>query len=92
MRCKDESNDNEVSIELAGTKGKQKKYMQAFQECKEGRCTCPTREYSKLESLVIESEKDTIVLKLKAKPDVKFEESEIGKCLEHIRCKVKGEG
>ena len=88
MKYKVESTENEVNIEVTETKGKQQKLLQAFQECQEGRCTCPTQEYSKLDSLEIASDQDTIKLKLKSKPDVNFDESEIGKCLEYTKGKV----
>lgn len=88
MKYKIESADNEVNIEVTETKGKQEKLLQAFQECQEGRCTCPTQEYSKLDSLEIEGDEDTIRLKLKSKSNVKFDESEIGKCLEYTKGKV----
>ena len=91
MKYKVESAGNEVNIEVTETKGKQKKLLQAFQECQEGRCTCPTQEYSKLDSLEIVSDEDTIKLKLKSKPGVKFDESEIGKCLEYTKGKLLDE-
>ncbi len=91
MKYKVESTENEVNIEVSETKGKQEKLLQAFQECQEGRCTCPTQEYTKLDSLEIESDENTIKLKLKSKPDVKFDESEIGKCLEYTKGKVADE-
>ena len=91
MKYKVESAENEVNIEVTETKENQDKLLQAFQECQEGRCTCPTQEYSKLDSLVIESDEDTIKLKLKSKPDVKFDESEIGKCLEYTKGKLMDE-
>ena len=91
MKYKIESAENEVNIEVTETKGKQKKLLQAFQECQEGRCTCPTQEYSKLDSLEIEGDEDTIRLKLISKSNVKFDESEIGKCLEYTKGKVLDE-
>ncbi len=91
MKYKVESSESEVNIEVTGTRGKQKQLLQAFQECQQGRCTCPTREYSKLESLEISSDEDTIKLKLKPKQDVNFDQSEIGKCLEYTKEKVLDE-
>ena len=91
MKYKVESNENEVNIEISETTGKQEKLLEAFQECQEGRCTCPTQEYSKLDSLEIENDGDTIRLKLKSKSDVKFDESEISKCLEYTKGKVMDE-
>lgn len=91
MKYKVETNENEINIEVTETKGKQEKLLEAFQECQEGRCTCPTQEYSKLDSLEIENGEDTIRLKLKSKPDVKFDESEISKCLEYTKGKAINE-
>ena len=91
MKYKVESIENDISIEVTETKEKQKKLLEAFQECQEGRCTCPTQEYSKLDSLEIENDEDTIRLKLKSKPDVKFDKSEIDKCLEYTKGKVMNE-
>ncbi len=92
MKYKVESNQNEINIEVSETKGKQKQLLEAFQECQEGRCSCPTQEYSKLDSLEIEHDEDTIRLKLKAKPDEQFDENEISKCLEYTKGKTEDEG
>jgi hypothetical protein len=83
-----ESNESEVNIEVTETKGKQEKLLEAFQECQEGRCACPTREYSKLDSLEIEGDENTIRLKLKLKPGEKFDEMEISQCLEYTKEKI----
>lgn len=88
MKYKIESNDNEVNIEVSEAKGKQEKLLEAFQECQEGRCSCPTQEYSKLDSLEIEHNEDTIRLKLKSKPDEHFDETELNKCLEYTKEKM----
>ena len=88
MKYKIESTKNEIHIEVSEIKGKQEKLLEAFQECQEGRCTCPTQEYSKLDSLEIETNEDISKLKLISKPDVKFDNSEISKCLEYTKGKV----
>lgn len=92
MEYKIESDDNEVKIEVTETRGKQKKLLQAFQKCQQGRCSCPTEEYSKLDTLQIETDEDGIRLTLKSKPHEKFDDAEIGKCLEYTRGKVMDEG
>lgn len=91
MKYTVETNENEINIEVTETKGKQKKLLEVFQECQEGRCSCPTQEYSKLDSLEIENNEDTIRLKLKSKTGEKFDKSEISKCLEYTKGKVKNE-
>jgi hypothetical protein len=91
MKYKVETSENEINIEVTETNGNQEKLLEAFQECQEGRCTCPTQEYSKLDSLEIENDENTIRLKLKSKSDVQFDESEISKCLEYTKGKVMDE-
>ena len=87
MKYRLESTEDTVSIEITATKRNQAKLLRAFQECQEGRCTCPTQEYSKLDSLEIASDRDTIKLKLKSKPGVEFDEYELCKCLEYTQRK-----
>lgn len=91
MKYKFEATGNEVNIEVTESKGKQNKLLQAFQECQEGHCTCPIQAYSKLDALEIATDEDSIKLKLKSKPDAKFDLSEIGKCLEYTKGKVRDE-
>jgi hypothetical protein len=61
--------------------------LEAFQECQEGRCACPTQEYSKLDSIEIENNDNQIHIKLKSKPDEQIDEAEIAKCLEYTKQK-----
>ena len=82
------STNKEVNIEVNETIGKQSLLLKAFQECQEGRCSCPTEEYKKLDSLEIDNSVDTIHLKLKSKPGLQIDETEIDKCLEYTRDKV----
>ena len=88
MKYKIEAGENRVDIEVTATRGKQEKLLEAFKQCQQGRCACPTREYSKLESLEIETGEDTIRLKLRAKADEELNKSEINKCLEYTREKL----
>ena len=75
-------------IELSEIAGKEERLLEAFQECREGRCSCPTDEYLKLDSLEIENSAGTISLRLKAKKGRKLNTIEIEKCLDHTDEKV----
>lgn len=83
MKHRIKEQETNVDIEIEDLEGKQKKLLEAFQECKEGRCTCPTREYEKLDSLYVESGEDKIRLRLKPKPGKLFDRSELDKCMQH---------
>ena len=91
MKYKIESKEDELHIEVVGSEGKQQELLQAFGECQQGRCSCPSKEYSKLDALEIENDKDTIRLKLKAKADEVIDQAEISKCLEYTRSRVMDE-
>jgi hypothetical protein len=91
MKYKVEEKDNGINIEVSESSGKQDKLLESFQECQEGRCTCPTQEYSKLESLEIEKDEDTIRLRLKSKPGSEFDKAEINKCLEYTKNRITSE-
>ena len=74
---------NGLKIELTEIQGKEKQLLAAFQECQEGRCACPTNEYSKLESLEIEQTDGKLYLRLSSKKGEVYDSDEIGKCLHY---------
>ena len=77
-----------LNIEITEIQGKEKQLLEAFQECQEGHCSCPTNEYSKLESLEIEQTGGKLNLRLSAKEGEVFDSAEIGKCLDYTEKKV----
>lgn len=75
-----EKNDG-INITIGSVKDKQA-LMQNFELCQKGQCSCPTTEYTKLESMNIVSGRDEIRIELKSKAEQKLQVSEIEKCLE----------
>jgi hypothetical protein len=92
MKYKVTENDNGIDISIADIKDKKNKLMEAFQECKEGRCSCPTEEYKNMESLEIKNDGDDVILHLKSKGGSKINKSEINKCLEFTAERVEHDG
>lgn len=88
MEAKIKTTDTGIEIDVTNLKGKQEQLMQAFQECSEGRCTCPTNEYQKVEKLDIAGSEDAIQLTITAKPDEQIDTTEIEKCLEHTKKRI----
>ena len=91
MKYRIESKPEELDIEVAELEGKRERLLEAFRDCQEGRCSCPSDEYKKLESMEIEQEEDKIVLRLKSKPHASFDKSEIDKCLQYMTNKASEE-
>lgn len=77
-----------LNIEITEIQGKEKQLLDAFQECQEGRCTCPTNEYSKLQSLEIKQAGGKLNLQLSVKEGEVFDSAEIDKCLDYTEKKV----
>jgi hypothetical protein len=78
-----------VAIQVTDVAGQQRQLLEAFQECQSGCCTCPTEEYQKLAGMQVTQAADQVVLRLQAKPGMRFDTSEISACLEHTIAKVE---
>ena len=86
------SNAEGLTIEVSDIAGQEKRLLDEFQACQDGRCTCPTDEYEKLDTLEIHDSEGKIGLRLKAKPGRVFDEAEIEKCLDHAKRKLDPNG
>ena len=80
----------DISVTEAGND--KQKLLEAFRECQEGRCSCPTDEYKKLASLEVVQGKEGIQLHLKSKDGMVIDKSEIEKCLDYTSGRVKDKG
>ncbi len=85
METKVKTTDTGIEIDITKVEDKKDKLLEAFQECQEGRCTCHTDEYKKVESLEIRADDDAIQLRITAKPDEKIDTAEIEKCLDYTK-------
>ena len=89
MKYRIEEKDNGLDISVDDVNDTKEKLLQAFQECREGRCSCPTEEYKKLDSLEIEHNDETIQLRLRSKRGTKINKAEINRCLEYTNERVE---
>jgi hypothetical protein len=89
MKFRISKKTEEVEIKVSGVEGQEQQLLDAFQECKEGRCTCPTQEYQKLDALQVEHVNGEISLRLKPKEGAEFDQAEIERCLAHTAERIK---
>ena len=82
------SDSEGLIIEVYEIEGKEEDLLVEFQACREGRCSCPTDEYQKIDSLEIGNSAGKISLRLRAKSGRVFDESQIAKCLDHTETKL----
>ena len=88
MKSDIKTTETGIQIEVTEVEGKKERLLEAFQECSEGRCTCPTQEYQKVQSLEVVDLEDSIRLSITAKPDEQIDAVEIEKCLEYTKKRV----
>jgi len=91
MKSKITKNEKGIDIDVTEVGGKKEKLLEAFQECSEGRCTCPTQEYEKVEKLDIIANENSIQLSIKSKANETIDTKEIEKCLEYTKKRVSEE-
>ena len=89
MKHKIKETESGLDISINIKDEKKKELLEAFQECQEGRCSCPTEEYKNLESLEIKHNDDNIELHLQSKDGTKLDKTEIDKCLEYTENQVR---
>lgn len=77
--------DNGVTIEVTGVGDKQQQLLAAFGECRDGRCSCPTTEYEKVEAmeLDVQPSDDAMAITLQAKPGTQFDTDQVAACLDY---------
>jgi len=88
MKSKITKNNHGIEINITEVKGKKEELLEAFQECSEGRCSCPTQEYEKVETMNIIDTENNIQLSIKSKDNEVIDTKEIEKCLEHTKNRV----
>jgi len=88
MKSKITRNKDGINIDITELNGEKERLLEAFQECSEGRCTCPTQEYEKVETLNIDGTDKIIQLSIKSKKNTVINTKEIEKCLEYTKDKV----
>jgi hypothetical protein len=88
MKYQITKNPEGLEIRVADLEGNEGQLMEAFRECQEGRCSCPTQEYQKLGSLQVEQINGEINLRLVSRNGTQFDQAEIEQCLEHTKGRV----
>ena len=92
MRYSIASDGSNVKIVVEDVGAKQAELMRELQECAMGRCSCPTPQYAKVESMQVASGADNVTVTLKAKAGEEIDQGDISKCLEHTTKKATKPG
>ena len=89
MKTKIVSKKDSVEIQVSEVGSHTDELLAAFRECQEGKCSCPSQEYEKVEYLSVEQSKEGISISVKAKAEQQIDIADIEKCLEHTKNRVE---
>ncbi|MDD2699763.1 MAG: hypothetical protein PHH36_00865 [Sideroxydans sp.] len=89
MKYEIRKNEDGIDIAVADVANQQQGLLAAFRECQEGRCSCPTEEYKKLDTLEISQSEAGLALHLKARDGEVFDSAEIEKCLNYTAGRLR---
>lgn len=80
-----------VSIGASGVgdERQERESLEAFDDCRSGRCSFPTDHDDKLASMEVDRDDDSITLRLQLKPGARFDTAELRTCLEHTIAKTE---
>lgn len=81
-----------LEVEISDIQGKEGQLLEAFRECSEGRCGCPTKEYTKLQDLRVEKDTGMLRLRLTARKGQQFDQAEIQRCLDYTDERIERSG
>jgi hypothetical protein len=76
----------EIKVEHLGDK--QEKVLESLEACAQGKCSCPTSQYEKLEAIEISPGSDGVSIELKAKKGETIKQSDMERCLEYTADQV----
>lgn len=72
-----------LRINVEDAAGSEQQLLSALQECKEGRCSCPTPEYAKLAGMHVTSAHGEVQIDLQTKPGAEIAPDAVRTCLDH---------
>lgn len=75
---------NGLQIHVQNTGGQEQGLLHALQECQDGRCSCPSAEYVKLQSMQVTVTPDTVDVDLQARSGTDLDPVAVQNCLDYI--------
>ncbi|HLY24001.1 MAG TPA: hypothetical protein VKT83_16160 [bacterium] len=92
MKYSVEGDGSNIKITVKAVGTKQADLMNGLNECAEGRCSCPTPQYAKVQTMQVAPSADQVIVTLTAKPGETIDQADISTCLDHTTRKVEKQG
>lgn len=89
MEFKIDNQGQRVDIKVTDLADKQAELLAAFQQCQAGTCSCPTDEYTKVDSIDIQTNLDDIHLILNLQSGKEVASAKINDCLHYTEQQIQ---
>lgn len=91
MKYKVNNNDDAVDINVSDAGDKKEELINAIRECANGECSCPSQEYDKVESILVDDTGADIQISIKSKDGETIDKKEVEKCLEYTEGRLSND-
>ena len=73
----------EVEMRVTGAGDRAPHLLAAMQDCRAGRCGCPTDQYQRLAGMDVEADDDSVTVTLRPLPGQQLDIEALGECLDY---------
>ena len=90
MRYEMSEQDEDIQIEVHQTGEHTPQLLASLQDCQEGRCTCPTDQYERLEDMTLKTGADELTIRLRPHAGQRFDSGRLQACLDYTLDQAEG--
>ena len=83
MRYEISERAEDVEIQVHETGEHASQLLASLQDCQEGRCTCPTDQYDRLEEMTVQTGVDELTIRLRPNTGQRFDTDQLQHCLQY---------
>ena len=83
MRYSITGRGEDVEIRLRETGDRTPRLLASLQECREGRCGCPTDQYDRLADMTIEADAGEVTIRLRPRDGESLDANQLQDCLDY---------
>lgn len=89
MRYEVEDREPDIEIRVVGAGGQASRLLESMQECRSGRCGCPTDQYDKLEAMDVDAGEGVVTVRLHPLPGERLDLGQIRTCLDYTTMRAE---
>ncbi len=82
MRYEITQHDPDVEIHIRETGESTPQLLASLQDCRAGRCGCPTDQYDRLEDMTIDADANQLTVRLRPRTGQRFDPDQLQNCLD----------